>query len=564
MQSGIVATGGGHRAAAGIGTAVLALSLSQAPALGQALTCYTPADGPADWEVCDLGTLGSAGGSALAANQDGRVIVGWGVNANGIRRAFRWVQGGAQGLPSNPQMQDLGSLRGTATGFSEAYGVSADGSVVVGQASTPDDRTRAFRWDATGTQGVSGNPRMQDLGTLRGATLAYSGASGVTADGTVVVGWSDTAGPRLPFRWVQGGTQGVVGNRQMQSLGALSGTSNTSSGAVAVNPAGTVIVGQSRTASVAARAFRWVAGGTQGSPSNPQMQDLGTLFAASNALSYGRAVSADGSVVVGSSVTGTGTPFQRRAFRWVAGGTQGVPSNPQMQQLNLDVISTFDGYAEGVSGDGSIVVGWADAEDRRRAFRWVATGATSGQAYELGAPPGFDYAVAQGISADGRVIVGQVCRPDDEEGRVCLAVLWRARTEFIGGGVVFNLSAACTPAGWGAGPHPVRLRYGPGEVNGMPSQVAILWPSGSEHLQVWQPLGPTTANFEGLGRQMWSFFVLQSNRPRVTPVQRVLLRPSGVTDAANATEVMMRLRVANFGGVTGCGATVAGVLRRPG
>jgi probable HAF family extracellular repeat protein len=54
-------------------------------------------------------------------------------------------------------MQDLGTLGGSG---SWAYGVSADGSVVVGWAYNAAGRSRAFRWTAAGG--------MQDLGTLGG------------------------------------------------------------------------------------------------------------------------------------------------------------------------------------------------------------------------------------------------------------------------------------------------------------------------------------------------------------------------------------------------------------
>jgi probable HAF family extracellular repeat protein len=54
-------------------------------------------------------------------------------------------------------MQDLGTLGGD---YSEAYGVSADGAVVVGEARNAVGFYRAFRWTASGG--------MQDLGTLGG------------------------------------------------------------------------------------------------------------------------------------------------------------------------------------------------------------------------------------------------------------------------------------------------------------------------------------------------------------------------------------------------------------
>jgi probable HAF family extracellular repeat protein len=64
-----------------------------------------------------------------------------------------------------------------------AYAVSADGSVVVGQASSQLYPT-AFIWTQAGG--------MQDLGTLPG--LPYSLATGVSDDGQVVVGFSSDFG----------------------------------------------------------------------------------------------------------------------------------------------------------------------------------------------------------------------------------------------------------------------------------------------------------------------------------------------------------------------------------
>jgi probable HAF family extracellular repeat protein len=88
----------------------------------------------------------------------------------------------------------LGTLPGYTS--SEAYGVSADGSVVVGLARNAAEWYRAFRWTASGG--------MQDLGTLGGRDSA---ARGVSADGSVVVGAAETPpwGFYHAFRWTASG-----------------------------------------------------------------------------------------------------------------------------------------------------------------------------------------------------------------------------------------------------------------------------------------------------------------------------------------------------------------------
>jgi len=117
-----------------------------------------------------LGTLGGVRSEAYGVSADGAVVVGMAENAAGQPRAFRWTASGG--------MQDLGDLGG---GESWAQGVSADGAVVVGWSySLAAEYYRAFRWTASGG--------MQDLGTLPGSV--YSLALGVSADGSVVVGWA--------------------------------------------------------------------------------------------------------------------------------------------------------------------------------------------------------------------------------------------------------------------------------------------------------------------------------------------------------------------------------------
>ena len=107
--------------------------------------------------------------------------------------------------------------------------------------------------------------------------------------------------------WTQGGTNGVVGNRQMRDLGTLPG--GEYSDAYAVNASGRV-TGYSANASGVDRAFIWNSG---------TMTDLGALVQTGigKSWSYGYSINATGQVV--GTVGGAGTPegphieFQVRA-----------------------------------------------------------------------------------------------------------------------------------------------------------------------------------------------------------------------------------------------------------
>jgi probable HAF family extracellular repeat protein len=207
-------------------------------------------------------------------------------------------------------MQDLGTLGGDEE---RATGVSADGSVVVGWADNAAGEWRAFRW--TAARG------MQDLGTLGGD---WSVATGVSADGSVVVGWATTPqGEVVPFAGRR--RVGCRTSARWAAMGAGSG-----------------------------RFRRWLRGGRPGSERRRAVAclsldgggwDAGPRHAGRR-LEQGLGVSADGSVVVGWAENAAG---QWRAFRWTAAGG--------MQDLGT--LGGGGSWASGVSADGSVVVGWA-------------------------------------------------------------------------------------------------------------------------------------------------------------------------------------------------------------
>ena len=249
-------------------------------------------------------------------------------------------------------MTDLGTLGGSS---SSAYGVSADGSVVVGWAQNDEGHTRAFRWTASGS--------MTDLGTLGGCCGA---AYGVSANGSVVVGWArdDENWYTKAVRWTD--SEGV---QEIDTPYAYEG-----SVAYDVSASGSAIVGISYFTSGIGSVFLWQNGTVQ------------TIASYAEAV-YG--VSADGSVVVGSADYG--------AVRWVNGSMQ-------------DLGGGYGSTAYDVSADGSIVVGEFDTSvsGREHAFRWTqATGAEDlNTVYADLLSDGSYLIAARAISPDGRYIVG--------------------------------------------------------------------------------------------------------------------------------------------------------------
>jgi probable HAF family extracellular repeat protein len=117
---------------------------------------------------------------------------------------------------------------------------------------------------------------------------------------------------------------------------------------------------------------------------------LGSLIGPTTGFTYSHAngISADGSVVVGRSFDGTGA----QAFRWTRdGGMVGLGHLASGRDSNS---LAFD-----VSANGDVVVG----ESGARPFRWTnGTGIV-----DLGVLPTYAWGFAFAVSADGSVVVGQ-------------------------------------------------------------------------------------------------------------------------------------------------------------
>ncbi|MFK0208850.1 autotransporter domain-containing protein [Agrobacterium sp. NPDC090283] len=165
---------------------------------------------------------------AYGVNADGSVIVG--EYSAGSTRAFRWTE--TDGI-----MRDLGVLPGSTQ--STAWAVSDDGSVVVGDSrftiGPNAHEWRAFRWSAaTGA--------MEPLGALAGGTASV--AYGLSANGSVVVGEAKSGTGQRGFRWTE--ATGMVSVEDWLRGNGVTVTSDFTFNAFGVSADGNIIVGQTQ------------------------------------------------------------------------------------------------------------------------------------------------------------------------------------------------------------------------------------------------------------------------------------------------------------------------------
>lgn len=259
---------------------------------------------------------------------------------------------------SAPWFSGLGFLHGGDQSY--ARGVSADGSVVVGEAhdsKLPAGGAQAVRW--TQAQGIKGLGFV-DLGT-------FSMAWGVSGDGQVVAGFGDyNATGFWGILWDAQGANNLGWRFPHPRSASFDGRYLAGSG---VPEQGSM------------QACRWSAEGG--------LQLLGVLH--EGGFGDGWGISADGQVVVGTSSSLDGS----RAVRWTPAGG--------LQSLGLIAGAPY-GHAEGrgISADGKTLVGVAYDGLRSEPFRWTEAEGMKG----LGFPSGGENGVAVAASGDGSIIVG--------------------------------------------------------------------------------------------------------------------------------------------------------------
>jgi probable HAF family extracellular repeat protein len=257
---------------------------------------------------------------ALETSLDGSVIVGQGSSAVSDSAAVRWQNG---------LIEDLGAM--VPNGLSTAWGVSADGTVIVGEADSPDGHV-AFRWTSSGGMTPLGFlPGLPD-GTSNPQSIGYA----VSPNGSTIVGASTSAFGWQAFHWANG---------IMSGLGFVG--DGFYSEARDVSADGTVIVGASNTTPTGGtQAFRWENGamiGLGGIPGEP----VG---------SYAQGVSADGQIVIGSAATLA--PGGAKAFIWDPSTGMRSVQDVLVNELGLDLTGWFLSEVEDVSADGQTLVGF--------------------------------------------------------------------------------------------------------------------------------------------------------------------------------------------------------------
>jgi len=221
--------------------------------------------------------------------------------------------------------------------------LSNDGSVTIGNLGD-----MAFR-----TTGGFGGPTTA-LGDFEGGALRTT-AHGVSGDGEIVVGLGSSARGDEAFRWQAG---------SMTPLGDLEGGAFASE-AYGISRDGGTIVGFG-TSATGREAVRWRDGA---------IQTLGVL--SGDASSVARAASADGSVIVGTSM-GPGPSPTLRPFIWDA--ASGMRDLSVMLTLaGVDLRGVELGTALQISSDGRTIAGtgytWPEPMDldSYRVVVWVAT-----------------------------------------------------------------------------------------------------------------------------------------------------------------------------------------------
>jgi uncharacterized membrane protein len=279
-----------------------------------------------------------------AITRDGSKAVGYSYSGTSTagNAACWWTSAGIAAVPGQQNWFDT-----------SAYGISADGNVIVGEGNSTLGTQFAWYWTSSAGQ-------LQQVPIPGGP---YSGtARAVTGDGKVVVGMAtfhlpDNSFQSKAFRWARGEAAAVPLPQYTPPPNAL-----PNSAATGVSDDGRRVVGVVLVSLGAYAAARWDDGG------NPVLFSQGgdTIQAVT-----ANGISPDGSIVVGSAVnTATGKGV---AFKWMSPGGVEVLPNPTTGRYAIDGASALNvsangrvivGYGQNVAGDEEAIF-WVDGRPHR-------------------------------------------------------------------------------------------------------------------------------------------------------------------------------------------------------
>ncbi len=338
----------------------------------------------AEWHFHAMGNLGGNDGfgktsQALGVSGDGLCVVGDSLATAGMgitsgTEALLWVK---------PNLKTRIGAPVTKNVYASAKAVSLQGRVVVGECQTKDGK-RAFRWSKASGFQILDLPPGHDEST----------AWGVSGNGAIIVGECSSLAQEWAFRWTNG---------KMVPLDDLPGGKKKSV-ALAISLDGTTIVGYSHSQN-GSEAVAWTTNGAQGNGAQGNgARGLGSL-GGKRFASRAFAVSANGAVIVGDSLS----PQGAEAFRWT-------------QQTGMVPLGDLPGgishsRASGVSADGNAIVGTANSENGPEAFIWTPETKIQSLGQLLaqqGLAKGWRLQEAYGISSDGKVIGGVGLNPQRE------------------------------------------------------------------------------------------------------------------------------------------------------
>ena len=297
----------------------------------------------------------------------------------------------AAAAPNN--ITDLGTLKNDNSGSSEANAVNSDGSQVFGQAVNDNGENRAVVWSGSNWANKT------DLGTLKADNSGDSEATALSGDGLVVGGSA---------RNDNGYSRGIIWSGSnwttKTELGTLKADNSGGASVYALSRDGSVAVGgASNDIYPLLRPIVW-SGSNWGTKT-----DLGTLEYSNVLPGIAFAVSDDGSIVVGGAGSAD-TSAYTHAIVWSGSGWA---TKTDLGTLKAD--NTGNSSASAVSGDGSVVAGYAEKDNgETHATVWSGSGwATKTDLGTLKAD-NTGNSSASAVSGDGSVVGGSAEKDNGE------------------------------------------------------------------------------------------------------------------------------------------------------